>query len=281
MTTPFRPMLAAAATQPPRWPTLVSPKLDGVRCIVRDGVALSRTLRPIPNAHVQALFGRPELNGLDGELIVGPANAADVFTRTQSGVMSAAGTPDVTLHVFDHTDFGGPFRARLQRAASVVAQAIVGGHIPRHALGIVPHTDVRAAHALDQIEARAVADGYEGIVLRDPAGTYKHGRCTVADGSMLKIKRQADAEARIVGADALRRVAGDTTSLLGALVVVDLTTGHTFGIGTGFTADERAALWRQRNHLAGRIVRYRYQPYGTDAAPRFPVFAGFRDAIDL
>ena len=52
-----------------RFPVLASPKLDGVRCVIRDGVAMTRTLKPIPNRHVRAMLAH--LPDLDGELIAG------------------------------------------------------------------------------------------------------------------------------------------------------------------------------------------------------------------
>ena len=69
------------------WPRLVSRKLDGIRATVQGGRLRSRTLKDIPNVQVQEMFkGLPD--GLDGELIYGPANAPDVFNKTTSIVMS-------------------------------------------------------------------------------------------------------------------------------------------------------------------------------------------------
>lgn len=67
----FRPMLSATVTEVAalRFPLLASHKLDGIRALVLGGVVVSRNLKPIPNRHVQALFGRREYEGLDG----GPA----------------------------------------------------------------------------------------------------------------------------------------------------------------------------------------------------------------
>lgn len=106
MSKPFAPLLASPVDfkhldYENLW---VSKKLDGIRAIVRDRVVLSRKLLPIPNAHVQYTFGIPALEGFDGELIVGPANAADVYSKTYSGVMKAKGEPDVTFHAFDHIE---------------------------------------------------------------------------------------------------------------------------------------------------------------------------------
>lgn len=53
----FKPMLAGKAPDDLNeltLPVLVSPKLDGIRCVMHEGVALSRKLKPIPNAFVYA-----------------------------------------------------------------------------------------------------------------------------------------------------------------------------------------------------------------------------------
>jgi DNA ligase-1 len=85
----FKPMLASPAPETIKFPVLASPKLDGIRCIIRDGVAVSRNLKPIPNVYIQkSLAGLPPL---DGELIVGPPVGNDVWNRSNSGVMSRDG----------------------------------------------------------------------------------------------------------------------------------------------------------------------------------------------
>jgi len=103
-----RPMLAAKATDEELQALfkrghlfLLSPKIDGIRALVVNGQLVSRTLKPIRNAHTQALFGRPELEGLDGELVVGNPWDKNLMQQTSSGLMSISGQPNVTFHVFD------------------------------------------------------------------------------------------------------------------------------------------------------------------------------------
>lgn len=102
----FKPLLAETLddTSKVPFPVLVSAKLDGIRAIVKDGVVYSRSMKPIRNRHVQNLFGREKYNGLDGELVVGAPNAPDVYLKTNSGVMSAGGEPDVFFYAFDRWD---------------------------------------------------------------------------------------------------------------------------------------------------------------------------------
>src|SRR5262245_19902959 len=99
--TAFRPMLSATCEDIAkiRLPAMASPKLDGFRCVIRDGKPLTRNLKPIPNRYVrERLIGLP---AFDGELIVGGPIAPDVWNTTSSGVTSEDGEPDFVFFVFD------------------------------------------------------------------------------------------------------------------------------------------------------------------------------------
>ena len=65
-----------------QYPVYVTPKLDGIRCLFKDGVALSRTLKPIPNKSIQVWAKQyaKVLEGMDGELIVGPSTSPTVIS---------------------------------------------------------------------------------------------------------------------------------------------------------------------------------------------------------
>lgn len=291
----MKPMLAAVLESSATlcYPALASPKLDGVRCLIINGVATSRSLKPIPNAYVQRLFGDKRLNGLDGELIVGPATAEDAYRRTTSGVMRADLQPDVHFFVFDNYLCDAPFQKRLAEAYRQVIK-----HHTSFA-SVVAHAEVRSEVDLNLYEAERLAEGYEGVMLRDPSGPYKEGRSTAKEGFLLKLKRFQDAEARVVGVEQMmqntnapkKNALGHTERsshkagkkampLLGGLVVRDMETGVEFTIGTGFTLADRAKLWKERRGLAGRLLKYKSQPTGVKDKPRFPVFLGWRDGRD-
>lgn len=101
----FKPLLAIEHSKVKTAPAnmYMSEKLDGIRCVVFDGVGYSRSLKPIPNTFIQAYFKRHAdfFEGMDGELIVGNKNAPDVFNQSTSGVMRHDGEPDFTFWVFD------------------------------------------------------------------------------------------------------------------------------------------------------------------------------------
>lgn len=293
----MKPMLAAKCEDitAVQFPVYASPKLDGIRAMVIDGVVMSRNLKPIPNAHVQKLFGKKKYDGMDGELIVGPAHLNETFTATTSGVMTAEGAPDVYYHVFDDmTQPAQPFHLRLDKVRNRVK--VLG----RKELIVVPHVHVGAHSLLTDLEEKWLAQGFEGAMLRDPHGPYKYGRSTAREGWLMKLKRFEDSEAVIDGVEELEHNQNEATrdelgrtkrsshkagkvagAVLGNLLVRDVHTGVAFSIGSGFTAALRAELWASREALLGQVVRYRYFPTGSKAKPRFPVFTGFRHPDDL
>lgn len=282
----MKPMLACEANlKVLKFPVLASPKLDGVRALVRDGVVLSRSLKPIPNRHVQTLYGRPELEGLDGELILGDPTNPETYRRTVSAVMTIEGDPDVDFHVFDRWDRDYPYNE--------VALSY-GLTIP------VCSTLIRTMEELEEYEVALLDKSYEGVILRDPQSPYKFGRSTVKEGYLLKLKRFADSEAEIIDFEELMHNQNEAhinetghterstkqdgllpAGTLGALVVRDIQSGVEFKIGTGFAAAERQKFWNLRASLRGLLVKYQYFPTGSKEKPRFPSFQGFRHRIDL
>jgi DNA ligase-1 len=297
---PFKPLLAEAVDDinALRYPLLASVKYDGIRCVVINGVAMSRSLKPIPNRFVQSVVGKPEFNGMDGELMVN-GNFQDVT----SAFMSADGEPDFYFAVFDNvTNADCPFTRRYESL----------GDFPEHErIRIVEQVEVTHPGELREYYDMVLEDGHEGVMVRDPNGRYKHGRSTLKEGILLKWKPFADAEATVVGFEERMHNANEATTnalgrtersshkenlvpmdTLGALVVKNdaLWPGQTFNIGTGFTDAQRAELWEVRNlpwiqsgplGLIGRTVKFKYQAIGTKDVPRIPVFLGFRDGRDL
>lgn len=290
----FKPMLACNAEFDKLiYPLTASPKLDGVRCCIRDGLALSRTLKPIPNHFVQQVLSHRCLDGLDGELIIDDPTSKTCYRDTVSGVMSHKGVPKFTYYVFDLTDYDRAFQERYAALGRRIA-----AYYPR--IKRLPHTIIYDADDLAGYESRMVAQGYEGIILRGLHAPYKFGRSTVKEGYMLKVKRFVDNEAEIIGFEEEMFNGNEATTnelgrtersshaagkvgkgTLGAFLVRDVTTGVEFSVGTGLTAEERALCWRDRHSLVGELIKYKSFEVGVKDKPRHPVFLGFRDRSDI
>lgn len=282
----MKPMLAATLDDISKlsYPVYASPKLDGVRAL-RKGTLLSRSLKPFPNPHVNKLFDHRELEGLDGELIIGSATAKDVFRQTSGALQRDGGAPDVAFHVFDSfASTASAYEHRLKAVRKVKFPGVV----------IVEQVLIKESVALLQYESDCLAAGYEGVILRSPIGQYKFGRATEKQQWMLKLKRFVDSEAEVIGVEeemhnaneAKRNELGRTerssakagligTGRMGALLVRDLKSQVEFSIGTGFDAGDREEEWK-----LGDIVKYKSFLVGVKDKPRFPVFLGRRAKFD-
>lgn len=288
--TTFKPMLASPADlNNLRFPLLASPKLDGIRAVVINGVLMSRSLKPIPNKHVQKLFGKYE--HLDGELIVGSPTAKDCFRETTSGVMSVDGEPAVSFHVFDHV--GNPQAPFYLRNPEASGKNYLGTCVK-----IVPQVKVSTLEELLFLEEVRLNEGYEGLILRDPDAGYKFGRSTAKEGILLKLKRFEDSEAVIIGlVEQMHNGNEATTNELGrtkrsshkenktgknTLGAFQVRWGDIeFEIGTGMDDELRQRVWDTREKYIGKLVKFKYFPVGVKDKPRHPVFLSFRDAKDL
>jgi len=286
----FKPLLAYTIedTAKLNYPVLASVKLDGIRCVVIDGVAMSRNLKPIKNRYVQQCIGRPEYNGLDGELIVGDIFAKDCYRQTSSGVMAADGEPDFKFHVFDRFDMpGSTFDSRYAEIPFLPFVELVAQFM------------MCSEKYLLDYETDVLNAGGEGVMVRTIDGAYKQGRSTARDGILGKLKRFADAEYKVVGytermhngnvatKDALGRTERSTHQEnlvgrgdLGALVC-EMADGQQFNCGTGFDDATRAEIWAKRDSYLGKFAKIKSFLIGVKDLPRFPVFISFRDEIDL
>ena len=287
----FKPMLAGKVEGEVRFPVMASAKLDGVRCIVIDGVAMSRSLKPIPNAYVQRCLS-VGFDGLDGELMLGDIGAPDVYRKTVSAVMSEDGEPDFTFWVFDNYTTKGGFSDRYAKLFANFSDDI--------RVKILPHIVIGNNADLDAFEAKQLDKGLEGVMIRDPHGPYKFGRSSTREGILLKLKRFEDSEAEIIDFEELLKNENEATTnelgrtarsshkanmtpmgTLGCLNVRDLKTKVEFSIGTGYDAATRQQIWNDRKKLLGAIAKYKYFAGGSKDKPRFPVFIGFRDKRDM
>lgn len=296
--TGFKPNLAATLTKPEliRYSVYCSPKIDGIRCVVFDGVAYSRSLKPIPNEFVQAWAKEYAfyLDLLDGELVVGSPTDPNCMQNSTSGVMRIKGEPAFSFHVFDCALESLVYESRLASLMEHIPE------IPDERVQAVQQYLAHDAESLDYWEAQFLAQGYEGMMVRYPGSKYKYGRSTEREGGLVKVKRFTDAEAEVIGfveemhngneakKDALGNTERSTEKAglvgkgtLGALVVQGIPHPHKFNIGTGFTAIERAYIWAHREELLGSLVTFKYFDHGIKESPRHPVFVSFRAKEDM
>ena len=297
MTKIEKPLLAGTVKDYSKiiYPIIATPKLDGIRCLMIDNTPVSRNFKKIPNKYISRVLPDIAHDGMDGELLL---SGNRPFNEVSSAIMSFEGEPDFEYHVFDFVNGFSlstyEYQVRLELLQNTVAK------INSDKIIFVPTQLIENEDQLLSAEENAILSGYEGLMIRNPAGIYKFGRSSEKERILLKIKRFEDSEAEIIGFEEKRSNQNEKTTdafgysarsskkegiirvnTLGKFFVKDIHTGVEFSIGSGFTDEFRDMVWADKDKFVGKIVKYKFQPAGVKDSPRFPVFLGFRHKNDI
>ena len=282
--------------QPIQFPLILSPKIDGIRCLLLDGLCFSRSMKPIPNAHIRYILRNCSYD-FDGELVVGDHTNPKVFNGTTSGVMSYDGEPNFTYFVFDRIPdeyLSTAYRHRFHSMHELLrGTRPTPSNVPPQVRPVEWHT----VHNVEDVEkwAKHYGElGYEGVMLRDPDALYKQGRSTLKEGVLMKLKPFEDAEAKVIGFEELmhnnnvpakseiglqvrsahkaNQVPGNTLGML----VCESKEWPLFKIGSGFSQFERQEIWDNRSEFLNKLVTFKFQRHGSIDAPRSPIYKGWR-----
>jgi ATP-dependent DNA ligase len=198
---------------------------------------------------------------------VGDPRDPGSLQRTSSGVTTRTGEPDFTYWVFDdlaRPDL--PFNIRLDRLAERVKRQLKSTRVQ-----LVPQVVAKNCGDVVKWEAKWVAEGYEGVMVRAASGHYKQGgaepRSTLNEMLVAKLKRVEHHEARVLSVfeqmentneatrDAIGRTKRSTAKagkvgkgVLGGCRVQGISgrwEGVIYDVGTGFNDKQRAELWEQ------------------------------------
>jgi len=266
--TPFAVSLAKPydpdKTKLPAW-GYVEPKLDGLRCVVIDGVAYTRNGRVIENAGtiIEELGDLTKDWVFDGELL--DPNVS--FEETISKARGSKGHDGLEYHVFDvvereewfcqDTKFFMDRRADLEDLLPDDLEHVKVVDTMR--ISTIP----TAGMLMDYCDAY-MEDGYEGAMFKAPDAPY----CFKRSDAILKVKKFETHDAPVVEAQEGR---GKYVGMLGALIVEGV--GN---VGSGFSDAERRDLWERRESLPGQIVEVKFQNKTAHGKDRFPTFIRFR-----
>jgi len=291
-----------------RLPLMGSPKLDGVRGLFypESPTIVSRQGKQFPNKELVRYF-KPFVDYVREKRLIfdGEFWAPKLTFHQILSLVRSHGKPLVDsgleYHVFDciaedeWMDISDVrlFSFRLMDVDALKAQNF-------RYIRIVPQTKLETIEQIEQFYAAQLALGFEGAMVRSPDGKYKHGRATVREGIMFKMKPVDFDRARIVGYYPLYVADPDSpmdvdefgyaktsnrlcdqipVEALGGFIVQDIETEIEFRIGSGFDMSNdpqrgRYGLWLRKEKLLNRIVTYKHQKSGSKDKPRFPVFDG-------
>ena len=270
---------------------LIEVKLDGVRILTvvyPDGQVnqYSRNGKELVNfGHIKNQFeqiatGLQEPWVFDGEIM--SSSFQDLMKQVHR--KSAVAADDAVLNLFDCIPLvhfkAGKWNAKQTFRTEHVAKFV------EHHKDTLTHVRTLSQELVDldtpagkkrfkEINAQAIAGGYEGIMIKDPDAGYECKRSV----AWLKLKPFIEVSLGVVDVE---EGTGKNIGRLGALVCEGVDDGKSIrvNVGSGFTDDNRIEYWNGRAGLNGSIVEVRAdavtQNQDGTYSLRFPRFKGFR-----
>jgi DNA ligase-1 len=217
---------------------------------------------------------------LDGEIM--SSSFQDLMTQVHR--KSDVKANDAILNLFDMCpleDFEKGFWDKSQTVRSQMIQSWVEQNNE-----LLPNVTCLANELVDldtnagqlrykEINAQAVAGGYEGIMIKDPNAGYECKRSV----AWLKLKPFIEVSLEVVDVE---EGTGRNVGRLGAIVCQGVDDGKTIrvNVGSGFSDSDRDSYWSSRDSLLGQIVEVRAdavtQNQDGTYSLRFPRFLRFR-----
>lgn len=288
---PFKPQLfpndAIAIEDIPDNTYLVSMKLDGIRCTFKDGEMRSRSRKPIPNKRLHEKFAHLKEYSKDNGILDGELYSHELtFQEITSIVMTQDKEVPASLqfYCFDALAFADmPFNTRLRL-------------IPEARDLVKVEQILTKKSEFERLMQKALDEGYEGLIIRNPMSKYKFGRVTTKSGDGYKLKNYRTFDARIHGfvqatvvrKDAVRKINelgySETSKKKDDRIPVDKVAaflvnheGKELKVVYAATDTERAYAWQHRDDYFGRMIEFKGMLIGAKDLPRHPVFTRWRD----
>lgn len=264
----IKPMLAIPFDEKQiRYPCLCQPKYDGVRCTISVGTdnevkIISRQGKPYNIPHLKAWAeSHRDILPLDGELY----NHLDLtFQEIISAVKRQSEiTSKIRYVVYDRPVDG---EDNSERWGSLLDMSSVFSNSP------VYLTSYRLCYSMEEIREyhrECVADGYEGVIIRNLDGLYEFG---FRSRNLIKLKDFDDSEFLI--SDVVEGTGRDAGTAVFELYLSD---GRKFKARPVGTFEQRKDYFDNRTELIGKQCTVKYQGFSDDGVPRFPVAIAVRD----
>lgn len=255
----------------------VSPKLDGLRCIVtKDGCFSRNGKRFVSFPHIfrelKPLFDKDPNLILDGEVYT--HKLKNDFNKIISLAKKTKPTPAdlkeseqfLQYWIFDYPSIPGTFAERYARLKKLILENFRDNKWIRLCI----HTHIKSVTELEKLLQEWLSHGFEGAMINLIDGTYQNKRTKY----LLKYKLFKDDEYEIV--DILEGV-GNRSGMFGKALLKDKR-GTTFEANARGNEDFYRRLLKEKAALIGKKATVRYQNLTPDEqVPRFGVIVDIRD----
>lgn len=253
----------------------ISPKLDGVRCIITKDGAFSRNGKPfVAFPHIlealKPFFAKYPNIVLDGEIYTHKLHndfnkiislAKKTKLTTEDIVESAKYLQYWIFDIFNHDDSTMKFHQRLDFIKENV--------ITNSCIRFCPHVAIASEENLELQLAKYLVDGYEGVMLKYMNASYENKRSK----NLLKYKKFHEEEFEIIS---IEEGEGNRAGMFGR-AVLKAKNGSIFESNARGSEEFYRQLLRDKDKLVGQIATVRYQNLTPAGVPRFPVIIAIRN----
>lgn len=251
------------------YPILAQAKLDGFRAIYIPSIGfMGRNGKPIRNKNIQALISDLKTDlVLDGELY---SHEADFNTIASILNSEDKEVPDhIKFNVFD----GMPERDWKKQDCTLKYKERIGlvSKVKHSFLKQVSYNTMYSKEDVTKYFKTLLAEGFEGLMLKDADGLYKWKRVQISTGIMMKLKSSFTEDCKVVK---FEEGEGRLQGKLGKLIV-DFR-GVEVGVGTGLTDEEREEIWKNKKKYLHKFVEIKGMEITSDKSVRHPVFIRWR-----
>jgi DNA ligase 1 len=253
------------------WPAIGQPKLDGIRCLARNKSLMSRKGKEFPHLeHIREVV-KNLTNGivLDGELYSHEVPFEEITGIVRRETLKSGDDEKmkkILLNVYDCIIIGRPdmsFEERYEFLEKVVKE------LNSPYITLVKNVELNNEEEMKEQHNVMVADGYEGIMIRNKSGDYAINK---RSKDLQKFKHFFDSEYKIVGFT--DGEGSETGCVIWQCVTPE---GKEFSTRPRGTREERQELFKKGDSCVGKQLTVRYQELSQDNVPRFPVGIVVRD----
>jgi len=249
------------------YPCYIQRKFDGTRCIgIPQKGLFSRNRKSYPHLDhiVEELRLFPPGVVLDGELYSTTLSFQEIVGMVKRVTLKqgdAEKQRQIKYHVYDLVS-DAPYSVRFLQLQTMFQQY----HFQH--LVLVDTELCASEEAMKASHHRYVAEGYEGIMLRNAAGVYRG----VRSKELQKYKEFQDDEYEVID---FRQGEGQEEGCV--LWVCRTSDGASFSVRPRGTREDRMILYQNGASYVGQRLTVRFQELTEDGIPRFPVGIAFRD----
>ena len=211
------------------------------------------------------------------------------YKYSKSGIIESFNNP-LQYHIFDSLD-------EINNDVFWERQIMIDSNFTNtDEIKIVEQIEVKSKDEVMELFKKALNDGYEGLILKDPNSPYKFGRSTLNEEYSLKVKPFETFDAQIIGVQQATEVdvnAEKTVNELGRSVTskkkgdrVLIEKASAFfvkyndnelKVNLAMNDKEKEEVWKNKEDYTGRWIEYKGMMIGAKDVPRHPVFVRFRD----